>query len=145
MTGKIVIEQGPLPDGIPEGAEVIAFRILGDAELSAIERIVVLYQLATALGYGTKDWDELAAMVRREPPYNEITEAEYQIGVSGWVGDEAPVLHGEWYGEADGYADGELVFDIWSCPICGKRFDEWEEKPDWNFCPNCGARMDGES
>lgn len=48
---------------------------------------------------------------------------------------------GEWYGEADGYADGELVYDMWSCPICGKRFEEWEEKPDWNFCPNCGADM----
>ena len=48
---------------------------------------------------------------------------------------------GEWYGEADGYADGELVYDMWSCPFCGKWFEEWEEKPDWNFCPNCGARM----
>ena len=58
--------------------------------------------------------------------------------------DVAPVRRGEWYGEADGYADGELVYDIWSCPICGKRFDEWDEKPDWNYCPNCGARMDGD-
>lgn len=50
-----------------------------------------------------------------------------------------------WYGEADGYADGELVYDMWSCPICGKRFEEWEEKPDWNFCPNCGADMRAEA
>ena len=51
------------------------------------------------------------------------------------------VRRGEWYGEAYGYADGELVYDIWSCPVCGKRFDEWDEKPDWNYCPNCGALM----
>lgn len=49
---------------------------------------------------------------------------------------------GEWYGEADGYADGELVYDIWACSCCGKYFHEWEEKPDWNFCPNCGAMME---
>lgn len=55
--------------------------------------------------------------------------------------DVRPVVRAEWYGEADGYADGELVYDIWSCPVCGKRFEEWEEKPDWNFCPNCGADM----
>lgn len=55
--------------------------------------------------------------------------------------DVRPVVRAEWYGEADGYADGELVYDMWSCPICGKRFEEWEEKPNWNFCPNCGADM----
>lgn len=49
--------------------------------------------------------------------------------------------HGEWYGEADGYADGELVYDTWSCGCCGKHFPEWDEKPDWNYCPNCGANM----
>ena len=59
--------------------------------------------------------------------------------------DVVPVVKAEWYGEADGYADGELVYDMWSCPICGKRFEEWEEKPDWNFCPNCGADMRGDS
>ncbi len=59
--------------------------------------------------------------------------------------DVRPVVRAEWYGEADGYADGGLVYDMWSCPICGKRFEEWEEKPDWNFCPNCGADMREES
>ena len=56
--------------------------------------------------------------------------------------DVRPVVKAAWYGEADGYADGELVYDMWSCPVCGKRFEEWEEKPDWNFCPNCGAEME---
>lgn len=51
---------------------------------------------------------------------------------------------GEWFGEADGYADGELVYDTWSCGCCGKYFPEWDEKPDWNYCPNCGADMRGD-
>lgn len=52
-----------------------------------------------------------------------------------------PIRKAFWYGESDGYADGNPVYDIWSCPLCGKYFDEWEEKPTWNFCPNCGADM----
>ena len=51
--------------------------------------------------------------------------------------DIAPVRHGQWI-------DGDQY-----CPICGKdKFrgldaDIWSDwKPD--FCPNCGAKMDGE-
>lgn len=48
-----------------------------------------------------------------------------------------------WYGEADGYADGVLVYDMWYCGACGHYFEEWEDEPTWNFCPICGARMRG--
>lgn len=46
-----------------------------------------------------------------------------------------------WYGEADGYADGVLVYDMWYCGACGAYFDEWEDEPTWNFCPLCGEPM----
>ena len=52
---------------------------------------------------------------------------------------------GVWIGEGDGYADGSMVYDTWSCSSCGMRFEEWEEEPTWNFCPNCGADMRGET
>lgn len=48
---------------------------------------------------------------------------------------------GHYIGEADGYADGELVYDIWSCSECGCYFEDWDEQPTYNFCPNCGADM----
>ena len=50
-------------------------------------------------------------------------------------------VKGEWIGEADGYADGELVYDTWYCGACGTYFEDWEEEPTWNFCPICGADM----
>ena len=51
--------------------------------------------------------------------------------------DVAPVVHGRW-------TDGEE-----NCPICGKsKFDGLDADiwSDWKpqFCPNCGAKMDGE-
>lgn len=57
--------------------------------------------------------------------------------------DVAPVRHGRWEGTADGYADGELVYDMWACSECGFDADGAEEKPEWKYCPNCGAKMDG--
>lgn len=58
--------------------------------------------------------------------------------------DVEPVKHGQWIGFGDGYADGELVYDMWECSECGYDADGADEKPNWNYCPNCGARMDGE-
>lgn len=52
------------------------------------------------------------------------------------------VWRGEWIGSADGYADGELVYDIWECSECGYVIDE-EDDPDMlpQFCPKCYAAM----
>ena len=49
---------------------------------------------------------------------------------------------GKWIGEWDTYWYGEPIVDIWRCSVCDKVFDEWEEKPDWKYCPNCGAKME---
>ena len=53
---------------------------------------------------------------------------------------------GEWMGSADGYADGELVYDTWECSHCGYVIDE-EDDPDIlpQFCPKCYAAMTDEA
>lgn len=55
-------------------------------------------------------------------------------------------VHGQWIGEADGYADGELVYDVWNCSKCDYCIDDGTDNPELlpNYCPNCGAKMDGE-
>ena len=57
------------------------------------------------------------------------------------IADVRENKRGQWIGEADGYADGELVYDIWYCSNCDYAVDK-DEKPEWNFCPNCGTQMD---
>ena len=56
------------------------------------------------------------------------------------------VWRGEWGGSADGYADGELVYDTWECSQCGYVIDE-EDDPDMlpQFCPKCYAAMTDEA
>ena len=49
---------------------------------------------------------------------------------------------GNWLGlEADGYADGYPVYDLWECSECG---EEWKGEDDTlpKYCPNCGAKME---
>ena len=55
------------------------------------------------------------------------------------------VVYGRWDGTFDGYADGSPVYDVWNCSECGYCIDDGTDDPDMlpNFCPNCGARMDG--
>ena len=40
----------------------------------------------------------------------------------------------------DGYADGELVLDMWKCPNCETSFEIEYEKHD--YCPICGQAID---
>lgn len=43
--------------------------------------------------------------------------------------------------EGDGYdPEGNLVYDTWICPCCGKHYEvDYEE---YNHCPECGQAID---
>lgn len=42
--------------------------------------------------------------------------------------------------EADGYYNGELVYDTWYCPSCNADYDTEHERHD--YCPKCGQAID---
>ena len=63
--------------------------------------------------------------------------------------DAVPVVHGEWL---DANYDDEIKFGrhLYFCSVCNKHADSFVGgTEDWwcsrkpNYCPNCGARMDG--
>ena len=59
--------------------------------------------------------------------------------------DSVPTIElkqGEWIGEADGYYNGEFIYDTWYCSNCDYVIED-EESPSWNYCPNCGCLMKG--
>lgn len=58
--------------------------------------------------------------------------------------DVVEVRHGRWIGtEFDGYADGNPVYDVFECSVCGCEYDTDDGEMHHNYCPNCGAKMDG--
>ena len=42
--------------------------------------------------------------------------------------------------EGDGYWDGQLVYDTWVCPCCGRSYEL--DYDDYDYCPNCGQNLD---
>lgn len=57
--------------------------------------------------------------------------------------DVAPVVHGRWE-YYDFVSTGDGLIPVYACSACQGCFDE-EEFHAQNYCPNCGARMDGET
>lgn len=56
--------------------------------------------------------------------------------------DAVPVRHGQWIRVYS--RPGVFKYLGWTCDQCGQRTGN-EYAPQWyKFCPNCGARMDGD-
>ena len=55
--------------------------------------------------------------------------------------DVAPVLHGRWELHYE-VINGELIPSD-KKHVCSECKDIWETSSKLNYCPNCGAKMDG--
>jgi hypothetical protein len=62
----------------------------------------------------------------------EFAEYLYELPAA----DVMPVVHGRWI-EHKKYIFGTM----YDCSICGTRI--LNNGHTWNYCPNCGAKMDG--
>lgn len=59
--------------------------------------------------------------------------------------DAVPVVHGRWIPHVVDARKGTMSIDEDVCSVCGKDFLQIRETGCvWNYCPNCGAKMDGE-
>lgn len=68
--------------------------------------------------------------------------AELMLDIAEYLAEEkedyAPVRHGKWLG----YEPYGEVFSV-VCSACGKRFYFETTKVSHEYCPKCGAKMDG--
>ena len=74
----------------------------------------------------------------------------HYTGIKAWLEalpaeDVQPVKHGRWVESFEQIVD--LIYKVKRCSICGKtkpmKIFEHEDCL-FNYCPNCGAKMDGE-
>lgn len=57
----------------------------------------------------------------------------------------ADAVQGEWEHWGSPFSDESEVIDTIVCSVCGARFIEPKDEPkgEYNYCPNCGAKMKG--
>lgn len=86
------------------------------------------------------DKDALLNRMQNDPLFDLVE----RYGVSGVINaeptvDAEPVRHGKWLCSDD-------MYETAVCSVCNYDTEEPYEcgKKSWNFCPNCGARMDAE-
>lgn len=85
----------------------------------------------------------MAEYIEREALLEKLAEHDLCLCVSESdienmpAADVAPVVHGRWSWDTG---------DMWTCSVCGTRnhIKEVMGRPDFNYCPNCGAKMDKE-
>lgn len=66
-----------------------------------------------------------------------------EIDAISTIDPESLRPRGTWEGTADGYANGELVYDTWTCSECGYTVETDDPDDLTKFCPYCGAKMEG--
>ena len=76
--------------------------------------------------------------IKNEP--EEIEAAQYigalKLAISA-LEKQVPEKANIW---GDGYSDGELVYDMYDCPNCGKSYElDYQE---YLHCPSCGQAID---
>lgn len=70
--------------------------------------------------------------------WDEIIDALENIPAA----DVAPVVHARFVETERPIRDGKSKVYGWECTAC-KRFTRSPFVDSWEFCPNCGAKMDG--
>ena len=81
---------------------------------------------------------DCSALLNNGIPYQHIKDALLAIKAI----DVQPVVHGKWIEMRDPWGDDPY----YNCSCCNDAFVLMEGTPkdnNYNFCPNCGARMDG--
>lgn len=90
-----------------------------------------------------EEFAEQYGFTDKQEVYTNGSELIPVFRVKQWLdrpsADVAPVVHGEWKFEWDAEKDPKKYFIRIVCSRCGLKTGGKS-----NYCPNCGAKMDGE-
>ena len=81
------------------------------------------------------EWNKKVAPVSWSEAYKEFLDDVWDAPTV----DAVEVVHGRWEPRTD-------VFGFVRCSACHdcNIYDDWADGKKWSYCPNCGAKMDGD-
>lgn len=96
--------------------------------------------------------ETLLKAVEKMDRLDKETKTKYEYDKEGYIlliqnapaSDVVEVKHGEWIYNCAEWGSSDYSKDVYyKCSICGKEYEQFDID-EANYCPNCGAKMDGE-
>jgi hypothetical protein len=83
--------------------------------------------------------DEKAKRIKNEDTLNGLAGA---VGILFDLPSVKPQEPKTVLYSGDGYADGEMVYDMAECPNCGWEFEEGDKDWEEPYCCHCGQQLE---
>ena len=110
----------------------------------ADQRLIDANEIVEVAEHAYHEWNLAMAaadgqrQINRVFKMQELCKAVKAVAEAAPTVDAVPVVHGRWI--EDTYSNSTYDAD---CSVCGEKI-KWNGcMCDFNYCPNCGAKMDG--
>lgn len=98
-------------------------------------RLIDADALIESIKHGLWDWETINGIESRTVLEQTIQDIKNEPTI-----DAEPVRHGKWE------VKNECGYEDMTCSVCRRVCKDYGWFADeWNFCPNCGAKMDEET
>ena len=101
------------------------------------EHVEKLGLIATCKEIAANSWNQKAAPVSWSDAYEHFADMLEESSAA----DVVEVKHGRWVPREP---DSDIIFFCSRCDTEISTSWDYDQPEMWNYCPHCGARMDGE-
>lgn len=114
-----------------------------DAAVDALNKALFAYEYETEAQFKNEPELDISEWFLHRIFVQRMNGIDRQTILAIPAADVRPVVRGHWIGTKEAEDMGDIMKEF-TCSVCGCCDWDCTESESFNFCPNCGARMDGE-